>query len=92
MPNSQLPAESFRYDIMEIGTPSEPNVQLVKIAGDQEVRSIVSGIRNPWDNTFNVSNAANDEDGAEIHKMAKFGVVVLDPTRTMSFIPAILQA
>lgn len=92
MPNSQLPAESYRYDIMEIGTPSEPNVQLVKVKGDQEVRSIVSGIRNPWDNSFNVSNAATDEDGATIHKMAKFGVVVLDPTRTMSFIPAILQA
>lgn len=28
---------------------------------------------------------------AVFHRMAKFGVCVLDPTRTMSLIPAILQ-
>lgn len=32
-----------------------------------------------------------DEDSAVIHKMAQFGVCVLDPTRTMSLIPAVLQ-
>lgn len=32
-----------------------------------------------------------DEDSAVIHKMAKLGICVLDPTRTMSLIPAILQ-
>nr|DAF85316.1 MAG TPA: major capsid protein [CrAss-like virus sp. ct3KQ27]DAK53061.1 MAG TPA: major capsid protein [Crassvirales sp.] len=34
---------------------------------------------------------SHDEDSATIHKMATFGVCVLDPTRTMSLIPAILQ-
>lgn len=33
----------------------------------------------------------NLEDAAVFHRMAKFGVCVLDPTRTMSLIPAILQ-
>src|SRR5574344_365480 len=45
------PAFSYRYDIMEIGSPEQPNIQ----------------------------------------KYATFGVLVLDPTRTVSIIPAILQ-
>lgn len=32
-----------------------------------------------------------DEDSATIHKMATLGVCVLDPTRTLSLIPAVLQ-
>lgn len=32
-----------------------------------------------------------DEDAAEIHKMTTTGICVLDPTRTMSLIPAVLQ-
>ena len=31
-----------------------------------------------------------DTDEAEIHRMTTLGVVVLDPTRTMSIIPSIL--
>ena len=34
---------------------------------------------------------SNDEDASTIHKMTTFGICVLDPTRTMSIIPAILQ-
>jgi hypothetical protein len=46
---------------------------------------------NPFtDATFNMS-MGQDEDSAEIHKMAKLGICVLDPTRTMSLIPAVLQ-
>lgn len=32
-----------------------------------------------------------DEDSAVIHRMSTLGICVLDPTRTMSLIPAILQ-
>lgn len=32
-----------------------------------------------------------DEDSAIIHRMATLGICVLDPTRTMSLIPAVLQ-
>jgi hypothetical protein len=32
-----------------------------------------------------------DEDSAVIHKMATLGICVLDPTKTISLIPAILQ-
>ena len=61
MPGSTLPAESFRFDIMDMGTTLDPNIQLVKIQGDQEVRSIVSGIRDAWTGRFSVENAATDK-------------------------------
>ena len=35
-------------------------------------------------------NMSHDEDSATIHKMTTMGVCVLDPTRTMSLIPAII--
>ena len=34
---------------------------------------------------------SHDEDSATIHKMWTGGVFILDPTRTMSLIPAILK-
>jgi hypothetical protein len=40
---------------------------------------------------MNNSYASYDEDSAVIHKMATLGVLIFDPTRTMSIIPAILQ-
>ena len=36
-------------------------------------------------------NMSFDEDSAVIHRMATLGTCVLDPTRTMALIPAILQ-
>jgi hypothetical protein len=47
--------------------------------------------RNPFTGAANNPYASYDEDSAVIHKMATLGVCVLDPTRTMSLIPAILQ-
>ena len=39
---------------------------------------------------MNNSNMSFDEDEAEMHRMTTLGVVILDPTRTMSIIPSIL--
>lgn len=85
------PAFSYRYDILDMGDMNEPNVQLCRIKGEPETRSIVSGIRNPFTGQASVEYAANDEDAATIHKFITFGVIVMDPTRTMSLIPSILQ-
>lgn len=90
MPNSTYVAESARYDIYDIGTPDEPNIQKVGIKGRPEVRSIVAGIRDPWSGRWSVNGAATDEDGSTIHKMAWTGVIIKDPTRVMSLIPNIL--
>lgn len=86
------PASSYRFDIMDIGSMDQPNIFLCKIKGENEVRSIQPGIRDPWTGKQSVDYASNDEDASTIHKMTTFGVCVLDPTRTMSIIPAILQA
>lgn len=53
--------------------------------------SVTLNVRNPFTGAMNNPYMSFDEDSAVIHKMAQLGVCVLDPTRTMSLIPAILQ-
>lgn len=85
------PAYSYRYDIMYIGSMDQPNIQKCAIKGQQELRGYQWGLRNPFTGQLNNMNMSYDEDSAVIHRMATLGVLVLDPTRTMSLIPAILQ-
>ena len=84
------PASSYRYDIMYIGTMDQPNIFKCKIKGQNESRSYQWGIRNPFTGQFGNPNMSYDEDSASVHKFTQLGVAVLDPTRTMSFIPAVL--
>ncbi len=85
------PAMSYRYDILYIGSTEEPNIFKCKIKGQEEYRGYQSGFRNPFTGEINNEHMSYDEDSASIHRMATLGVCVLDPTRTMSLIPAILQ-
>lgn len=85
-------AESYRYDILYIGTPDQPNIQLAKLAGQDEYRGYRWGFRNPFTGAVNNENMSTDEDSAEIHKMWVGGVFVLDPTRSISLIPSVLAA
>lgn len=85
------PASSYRYDILDLGSSNEPNIFKCRLKGQYEIRSIQPGIRDPWTGKTNVEYASNDEDASTIHKMTTFGICVLDPTRTMSIIPAVLQ-
>lgn len=48
-------------------------------------------VRNPFTGQKNNPYMSFDEDSAVIHRMATLGICVLDPTRTMSLIPAVLQ-
>ena len=84
-------AMSYRYDIMDIGSMDQPNIFKCQIKGNPEIRGYESGFRNAFTGEVNVNYMSHDEDSTTIHKMATFGVCVLDPTRTMSLIPAILQ-
>lgn len=84
-------AQSYRYDIMYIGTMDQPNIFKCKIKGDDELRSYQWGLRNPFTGQKGNPHMSYDEDSATIHRMATLGVCVLDPTRTMSLIPAVLQ-
>lgn len=85
-------AESYRMDIYELGTPDQPNIFKVGVKGQGEIRGFQSGFRNPFTGQVNINNMSYDEDSAVAHRMATLGVCVLDPTRTLSLIPAILQA
>lgn len=83
--------ESYRFDIMYLGSQDQPNIQLAKIKGQEEIRGYKRGLRDPFTGLTNVDFMATDEDSTEIHKMWWGGVFVLDPTRSISLIPAILQ-
>lgn len=85
------PAFSYRYDIWYIGTMDQPNIFKCRIKGENELRSYQWGLRNPFTGQMGNPHMSYDEDSATIHKMATLGVCVLDPTRTLSLIPAILQ-
>ena len=84
-------AMSYRFDIWYIGSADQPNIFKCKIKGDNEYRGCQWGIRNPFTGQKGNPYMSFDEDSAIIHRMATLGVCVLDPTRTMSLIPAILQ-
>lgn len=86
------PAMSYRYDIMYMGTMDQPNIFKCKIKGNEEYRGYQWGpFRNPFTGATGNPYASYDEDSAVIHKYATLGICVLDPTRTMSIIPVILQ-
>lgn len=84
------PAESYRYDILYIGSMDQPNIFKCGIRGDSEFRGYQWGLRNPFTGQKNNPYMSFDEDSAVIHRLATLGVCVLDPTRTMSLIPAVL--
>ena len=84
-------AMSYRYDIMYIGTMDQPNIFKCRIKSQNEFRSYQWGMRNPYTGQMNNQYMSFDEDSAVIHRMATLGVCILDPTRTMSLIPQVLQ-
>lgn len=69
----------------------QPNIQLTQVANRPEYRGYQWGpFRNPFTGAANNPYASFDEDAAVIHKMWIGGAMILDPTRTMSLIPAVL--
>ena len=83
------PAMSYRYDIFDIGTMDQPNIFKVGVKGQVgDITGYQWGLRNPFTKIYGNSNMSHDEDSATIHRMTTTGVCVLDPTRTMSYIPA----
>lgn len=86
-PDGKGVLNSYRYDIFDMGTSASPNMYICKLAGEEDIYRYIIGMRNPFGiNNNNV--ISHDEDSAEIHAMTTVGAVVLDPTRTMSYIPS----
>jgi len=90
IPGSNGVAESYRFDIFYIGTPEDPNIQVVKVKGKEEIRGYQWGFRNPFTGAINNGNMGTLEDSGTITKWCQVGVVVYDPTRTASVIPYVL--
>ena len=85
-------AESYRYDILDIGTiEGEPNIQKAMVTGQEDVRGWEAGLRNPFTGAPNTDLMANSVDGSIYHR-ACFGIgaIVRDPSRTASLIPSVL--
>ena len=95
MPGTQIPAESYRMDIMWMGSESDPNVQKLayskfeKMGG--EIRGYSAGFRNPFTGEMGNDHMSYTEDSASITKFTHLGAVVYDSEKTASLIPAILQ-
>lgn len=84
-------AESYRYDILYIGSSEQPNIQLARLKGNPEYRGYQWGFRNPFTGAVNNDSMSHDEDSATVHKMWIGGVFILDSSRTISIIPSILR-
>lgn len=86
------PAESYRFDIFYASDEEQPNVQKCVVKGQPELRGYQWGpFSNPFTGEMNNASASFDEDAAVVHYKATLGIVVYDPTRCISLIPAILR-
>lgn len=88
-PNGGL-ASSYRFDIFDFGPVEQANIFKCAVKGNPEYRGYQWGIRNPFTGAMNNPYMSYDEDSASVHRMTTTGICILDPTRTVSFIPAIL--
>ena len=85
------PAESYVYDILDVGTTQgEPNIQKVAQRGMEDIRGYETGLRNPFSLDGKINIMSTSTDGYTQHRMWIGGVMVKDPTRTMSIKPQIL--
>lgn len=83
-------AESYRYDILYIGSMEEPNIQKIKVRGDDELRGYMAGIRDPFTGRRGGVMQIM-EDSATMTAMCGTGAMVKDPSRTMTLKPSILD-
>lgn len=85
-------AESYRFDIFYAADEEQPNVQKCVVKDQPELRGYQWGpFSNPFTGEMNNNSASFDEDAAVVHYKATLGIVIYDPTRCISLIPALLQ-
>jgi len=85
------PAMSSRFDIFDMGTSREANIFKCTVKNKPEARGYEWGLYNPYTGEYGNPNMSHAEDSATVHIMTSLGACVLDPTRTVSLIPAVLQ-
>ncbi len=82
-------AESYRYDILYIGSMEEPNIQKIEVKGQGEIRGHMAGLRDPFTGKRG-GVIQHLEDSATISAMCTTGAMVKDPSRTATLKPSIL--
>jgi hypothetical protein len=84
-------AESYVYDILNMGTSDgRPNIQKFLLK-DGDIRGFEPGLRDPFSATGSKSRVmSNPTDGWTEHRAFVGGAVVYDPTRTAVYKPVIL--
>ena len=75
-------AESYRYDILYIGSMEEPNIQKVKVAGSDELRGYIGGIRNPFTGRKGGEMQLMEDSATMTALVEGVGSMVKDPGRT----------
>jgi hypothetical protein len=84
-------AESYRYDILDVGTiDGEPNIRKVYVRGQEDGLGYEPGLRNPFSPSGERNIMANSTDGYTVHRWAVCGAMIKDPSRTAQIIPSIL--
>ncbi len=89
-PNGGL-AESYRYDILDVGTSDgEANIRKVYQRGAEDIMGYIPGLRNPFSPDGKMSVMAHGTDGYQIHRMSVLGAMIKNPMNCMQIIPSIL--
>ena len=83
-------AESYRYDILYMGSQEEPNIQKIAVSGMEDIRDYQAGFRNPFTGQVGGGNMGRMEDSATMTAYCMLGAMVKDPSRTASLVPTIL--
>jgi hypothetical protein len=84
-------AESYRYDILDVGTTDgEPNIRKVYVKGQEDFMGYEPGLRHPFSRGGERNIMANSVDGYTIHRGSICGCMVKDPSRTATLLPNIL--
>ena len=84
-------AQSYVYDIFDLGTSEQPNIVKAGLKGKPEYYGFLSGMRNPYNGSYNNPYMSYEDDKASMHRMATLGVCIFDPTRTMRLMPSMLR-
>ena len=92
MPGKPGLAESYVYDILNMGTSDgRPNIQKVMIKGQGDIRGFMPGLRDPFTPTNKETRVmASSIDGWTEHRAFQGGALVYDPTRTATYKPNVL--
>jgi hypothetical protein len=82
--------ESYRLTIMDFGTSSgNPNIQLVRVKGQDEVFGYIPGLRDPYSPGNKAKMMASGVDGYTIHRADWCGLKIHNPMRLGEWIPNI---